>query len=398
MHLLLLAASLAWASPKSELTTGVVACDNDQPEAAVEKLRSAMSQADQLKEKDLAKGWYYLGRCSIRLLVEGADEPKLALEAADALVAARAADSSGRYAERIALEWSTLRVVLFNLGALVSDPTAPAELKPLALQAIDRLLAWDPQDYLALTLKAHAHLAADEHAEMGEAAMAAIAAYEAQPPERPDPSVGLLGFMAANAYGLYLEEPDLETALDAIQRSRALLEGMQGQADAAAVSSGLADLRSAELNLYLSHPELHEQAISRFEAALQETPDDTSIKLGLAVVVELSDPARARGLYEEVTAADPDNLEAWFNLGASYINEALQVNKQMLETMSPPPELEARYAELSAKGRVAMENAHRLDPKNEEVLRQLERLAIEAGDDEAFKAYKAKREALKAGR
>ena len=162
----------------------------------------------------------------------------------------------------------------------------------------------------------------------------AARAYADDPPDSPDLSAVYhyihLAMLSDSVHG------DSATALDFVEQGKATLaaewkRAEESQGDYAPSSwDRLSSLRSGaletlsqlELNLYVANPELHEAALPRFEAETKRNPDDASVWVIYAILLDQAGADGAVAAYEKAWQLG-HSASAAFNLGSRYNNRAL---------------------------------------------------------------------------
>ncbi len=396
--MLTLLCSLALAGSDSDVT-GVVAYDQGQYDKAALRLEEALEDPSALKTRNVAKAWLYLSRTYLA--------QQRFLEAGQALVQARAADTEGAQAKGIDAAAAALVPYLAQLSLVAlhqglggADEQRAAMLSQSAeIATVAHALA--PQEYLLLDVRAQALEQSGRKAEALEDFALALALAEESPAPHPDPLVGYIAYRLALLQRF--EGGDLTLALATLHRGQALLEREAARLERpseeqrAQIEAGRADLQAFELDLYLNSPDLLAQALEKFEAALAADRAQPLVLLAFASLMERQDPARAAELYAEaIQLGGETEFTGRFNLGALYVNQAAEASK--IASMATD---DATYRAASeeviralTEARPHMERAHALQPTDEATLRALEQITAQLDDAEAHRAYKAKREAL----
>ncbi len=89
------------------------------------------------------------------------------------------------------------------------------------------------------------------------------------------------------------------------------------------------DLHGIEMDIYLNSPELLEKALLRFSQLVYEYPDDYSVRIGYAQILDQnSDFEKAINELDQAINIDSTLNLAWFNLGVLNMNRGLENSKQ----------------------------------------------------------------------
>lgn len=202
------------------------------------------------------------------------------------------------------------------------------------------------------------------------------------------------------------KESDPEGALAILDAGRAALPDDSG-------------LLFAEINHYLTAGQL-DVLISKLEMAKQKEPDNLSVVVTMGSVfdqlnqkereagnIEKADEylMKAKGSYEEVLTAQPDNFDATYSLGALYYNKAAAMTDKINAlsndfTPAGTKKYEALKAEMDGYFQEALpyfEAAEKINNNDINTLIALKEIAARGNDFEKSGAYKARIEALQAG-
>lgn len=143
------------------------------------------------------------------------------------------------------------------------------------------------------------------------------------------------------------------------------------------VSKGLAkypknkNLQIYELNATLDGGDA-QQAIDKFEKALLNDPNNSSMLFNLGVLYDkANNTEKAKASYEKAISIRPDYGDAYFNLGVMYFNQGVQKNKDMNAVDDKVDKdgkiyngLKAERDALFQKALPNLEKAYAIDPKN----------------------------------
>lgn len=169
-----------------------------------------------------------------------------------------------------------------------------------------------------------------------------------------------------------------------------------------------ADLLTDEINYFLSEGK-YDEAEASIQKAIAIAPSPVlwsalgDIYDGRANPVEGEEPSEedfqkyskmAEDAYNESVKMDPDNFNAYFNLGVTYYNRAAHVNEQLNE-IKDDKQYMAKKAEVDEIFKAAVpffERAHELDPSDAQTKAQLATLYARLGETDKWNAMKAKME------
>jgi tetratricopeptide (TPR) repeat protein len=162
-----------------------------------------------------------------------------------------------------------------------------------------------------------------------------------------------------------------------------------------------------ELNIFIILDKAAE-AVEKFEKAIALDPENATLYTALGVVFDqLNEKALAEGdleksaeykkkLIEAYTKAielNPENPDAEYNLGVTFYNDAVQITKEMEDI--PLKEKEKYNQKLNERTEAFMlalphlENAHKIDPEREDVMRVLSKIYYAMGDYDKYNEIKA---------
>ena len=156
-------------------------------------------------------------------------------------------------------------------------------------------------------------------------------------------------------------------------------------------------IKRQELAIYQQNPDLLEEAEKKFQEAMAASPDDASIKLAYAALLDKASKGdEALTLYQKVYDADKENLQANYGIGAYYINKAAEMSNEKMK-LTKDEEIEAmdkQIVELVGKAYPYMVWLHEKQPEETEWLRQLITITPILGKDEEMMKYGEKLSAL----
>ncbi|GIV25194.1 MAG: hypothetical protein KatS3mg026_0886 [Bacteroidia bacterium] len=317
---LLMALGLA---QKSKITSAALAVQDGEFEKALGFLDQAFAQPDLLKPRDKAKGYMLRAKAYMGLLVSSKDPqavlqkyPNLLEEVVLAHRKARELDATKEFSEDLKLIAAQAASVLYLKGFELFQKEKPAEARQhltWALEMYDYLGQKDFYPPYALrglvSLQLRDTNAAIEDLEKARA-------LAAKKPIPNDPTGPFVYSALISAYG-GKGEGDKAIAIASEARSKFPSDE---------------NIRRAELNLYLQHPQLQKKALERFREEVERDPKNETYLLIYAQLWERENPDSAAHYYRRVLELNPNNVNAHYNLGAYYINQAAELSVKYNET------------------------------------------------------------------
>ncbi|MCS7188810.1 MAG: hypothetical protein RMJ66_04875 [Bacteroidia bacterium] len=381
----------ALIAQKSKITSAALAVQDGEFEKALSYLQQAFAQPDLLKPKDMAKGYTLQAQAYMGLLTSSKDPqgilskyPNLFEEVVISIRKARQYDTSKEYEEE-------LKIVSAQTASLTY-------LKGFELFQKDKLpearqhLTWSTELYeqigqkdfypplairglVALQLKDTTNAIAD---------LEKARELAAKKPIQNDPTLPFIYVGLINAYGGRGEG------------EKAILVATEGRTKFPTDES----IRKAELNLYLQQPSLQPQALERFRQEIQREPQNETYLLIYAQLWEKSNPDSAAYYYRKVLEINNENLNAHYNLGAYYVNQAAELSVKYNETKDE--KLQQKYfAQMQENFRKALphlERAHQKLPQDLALLQSLIQVTTYLGMEEKAQEYLRKKNSLQQGK
>ncbi|QNJ98835.1 tetratricopeptide repeat protein [Constantimarinum furrinae] len=220
-------------------------------------------------------------------------------------------------------------------------------------------------------------------------------------------------------------------------RTTNMLSGNYTNPDERMAESVRGDILRNVTLIYISQGE-NEKALKVMKDARIENPDDTSlIRAEADMAYKMGDMARYNELMKEVVASDPNNPELYYNLGVgsskngdneqaityykkaieldpNYANAKINIAAIILSKEGPIieqmnnlgtsnadykkyDELKAQKSQLYKDAKPYLESALMLKPDNVELARTLMNIYSQLGEDEKFKAMKARLAEMEGG-
>jgi len=353
--------SLMSQAQNSKVTSGAIAYDSQRYEEAIEKLEEALSQKEDLKEKNLPKAYFYLAQAYAAVaqdttLAGKYDNP--VEKAYENYLLAKETDTNGKYEKTMILLEQNLYPTLFNVGAEAygTDEYATAE------SMFSKATELSPEDHTSFLMLGFANWMQQDSAEAYTALEKATTLYKENPPEEEMPQIAQAYLMMATIEN---QKGNAREAIDILQQGQELFPANK-------------DLSNTELSIYQTNPELATEALAKFEKAIQEDPDNTTLKLAYADMLAKSGQTEAsREIYKQILEKDPDNINANIQLGAKYINNAVELSKKRSESTNEEviDSLQTQIVEQMKLALPYMEKLHELEPDEPEWINQLVSIA-----------------------
>ena len=232
--------------------------------------------------------------------------------------------------------------------------------------------------------------------------------YFSNPPDQPDLLLGYAYYRSALIQKDYKKDTDqaladihkgikmVDEAFVQLQSFRSVYNDDQWALTESQYKNAIADLKAFELNIYGKDkdPKQKIAGIDKFEKAIQEDPNNYSIRITYAGMLESIDPEAAIEQYKNAVEIDASKEIALFNLGAIYVNEANRLFNQANEA----EDLE-EYTKLSMLGKAKytealpyLELAYKVNPDNLQTLQAIMQITITTEDMEKYQHYKALRD------
>lgn len=408
--LVLILSSLMLQAQRSKVTSGILALDSGDPLEAISKIEEGIqdkSQFEGRKAKHLAKGYYYLAKAYLTAVedttvdvsmledptLKAAEYYQMAMDHPDKKIYENDAVLNN-VGERIWYMLYSRGIETFNNREYVTALDyfeAATEAKP-DFFLNQRMLG---STYLLLaderTKAGENEQAQQDTANSIEALEAALTIFEEKYYEGEDEEAlavlrggqefqqdsGQISYTVQQLALLYDQQGESLKALETIERGLAIAPEDK-------------DVKRMELNIYQNNPNLLEKAKEKFEAAIQEDPDDLAVKMAYASLLERNGEAEyAQQLYQEAYDVDPDNLQANYGLGAFYVNRAAELSQEKAEMTGEEEvaEIDERILALLKKAYPYIKKLHELQPDEPEWLKQLVSITGNLGLDEEMAEY-----------
>lgn len=154
-------------------------------------------------------------------------------------------------------------------------------------------------------------------------------------------------------------------------------------------------LLTEETNYYLKSPEKLDEALANLNQAIEKDPKNASFYFARGTLQDKKgDPDAAAADYKMASELDPEMSDAFYNLGAIYVNQSGVVQEEMngldFSEQKKYDELKAKRDGLFAEAVAPLERAHQLDPENKVVMQTLMKLYSALGKSEQYQEMRSK--------
>ena len=405
--LLALSTPEARAGTNADVAAGIEAYEGRDYERAIADLQRALSEPARLRKKNIPRAHAYLAKALIAALTEAVsmgnvqalsaleDAP---LQAAASLLIVRdhPVDS---YRQTTEMELLLVQSLLQQgvMSALSLSGEDGAELAGFVAWADMAVAIGGP---LSLDLRGQLRARLGDPAGAYADYLAALALCHEQPPEHPDLLIAYAAYRAATLARDHVG--DVSAALAHVERGLALLTRELGRLEAPTLDQqrqhddAWADLGNLRLSLLRSDPAQLDIALAAAAAAVAAEPDRYALRIAHAQLLEQVDPGAAAREYEAAQALEPDQVTAWFSLGALYMRRAVAryqaASAEGDEVLAAAMLAEGRASFLLA--RPFLERALKLDPSSREIIGALQQIALQTDDIEAYRRLLQQEQAL----
>ncbi len=344
-----------------KVTSGAIAYDGGRIEDAIEKLEEALSQKEDLKDKNIPKAHYYLASAYLAAaqdttLAGNYDNP--VDKAYENYVLAKETDTDGKFEKTIVLLEQNLWPSIFNEGATAYGNDDYEASRSLFTKAVEL----NNEDYNSALMLGFSNWMLQDSTEALKTLQNTIDLYKAASPDEPVDQIVQAYLMVATIHN---GKGDVEAALASLKEGQEMFPSNQ-------------DLKNTELSIYQQNPELAEQALDKFKTAIENDPDNLNLKLAYAdMLYKSGEQDKAMDMFKQILEKDPDNLNANIQLGANYINQAVQLSQKRSEMTKEEDINKAQEAivEVMRNAEPYMKKLHELEPDEPEWINQLVSIA-----------------------
>lgn len=274
-----------------------------------------------------------------------------------------------------------------------------------------------PNRYLPIDLLGQVAMAKGFYRQAEQLLNKAVRLFEEEKPAAPDLLIAYAYYRLALLHRHYLypdttlpAQSDLHKGLAFLRKARAALESEYRRAGKMAAQIDSRDLALyqlqyqqaqqdffyLELDLLLHLPELHEEALLRFQEALRKDPRNYTLLLAYAQLLERRNLQEALEVYQRAAAMQSDACEAHYHIGLILFNEASRLEKEAFKTKN----LE-QYQEFLARSRAQLSlahphlrTAHQCSPESLELVNALVQVTLNLHIPGDYERYKKRQEEL----
>ncbi|MEO0899029.1 MAG: hypothetical protein AAFY71_21635 [Bacteroidota bacterium] len=405
LSMLIMVSGVMIAQPNKISGAVITYTNNNKPGEAAVKLQAALADTSAFypkKEKALYKGYFYYAVCLAKMVSsDTVNVKKFETPALDAhkyyqkVMNSDYAPKYKRLSEEDRAEFS-IWSALYNMGLKYFNQD-----KPEASAAHYRLAAvYKPKHILTNRMLGASSMLIKDTTTAVSALEAAFAAYKSEYVDISPEDFASKQKMMLLEQGIDINDQKAvdSSQLSYIVQQLAVIYDAQGDAKKALdllseglkVTPGDEDIKRQELNIYNRNPELFEESKAKFEAAVNENPDDLPIKLAYGALLERNgELEKAFGLYEDAYKRDNENLQANYRLAAYYVNKAADLSGKKAK-LTKMAEIDAADAEIKGYAEKAypfLKWLHNAQPTEGEWLRRLIEISGIVGDDDAMMDY-----------
>lgn len=352
------------AQGDTKITTGVVAYNQQDFAKALKALNTGLSDISQLKSKNVPKGFYYRGMSRLGYMrtlagkVQGGSELSEAEESAMNTIVIDAYQDfqnakkhdDGKWGKKVDQQMSVMGTMILQggltlLNGTYDDQMTKAEKQEAYAEVVKYMkLAEEsmPTNYMVYDLRGQAELnLSDSLAALKDFQMAAKV-FEENEPKRPDQLIAYVFYRTALIQRYNSEAKDLDGALAALDKGKEMLKkenkrmlankdsytADQVNAINKQFENAKQDLDKFELDILLNSPGKLQQAIDKFDQATANEPNNYILHVAYAQLLEQVDMVKAEEMYKTASRIDDTKHIAFFNLGALYVNKAVEKYKE----------------------------------------------------------------------
>lgn len=396
-----------YGQASSHLKQAELLFESQEYEKIVNLLSPKLDKPAQFSEKELIKAYFLRGQAYTRITGDafllGKYQEAFFL-AYDDLQKVISLDQKGNYQARaFALIQSMRTAITENALRKVNEANLPnlkleqaKEIAEVAIKFTRILIDIEPQNYIYYDLRGQAQLARRDSLPATMDFQTAIRLYKDSPPEKPDFLIAYAYYRTALVQRLSLAYQ--EQAIQTIKAGQRFIKQEWNRANQSdsrqreRYQTALKDLDTYELDILYNNPAYQEQAIHKFATFLEDNPNNYRFRCAYASLIEVSNTNEAIAQYRKAIVIDPDQKLAYFNLAALYINQSVKELKK--NAKAGLEEAEKKANQIAQKAVPFLEQAHRIDPLDLQVINQLMTIHLRNNELEKFQFYKAKRDQL----
>ncbi len=292
-----------------------------------------------------------------------------------------------------------------------SAPREKENLLMIATRCLQTAAGLQPQQYLPADLLGQIAIERGQYREAERHLRQSVVLFNQYPPESPDLLAAYTSYRLALLHRHYLNGRDgvpahdaMREALEYLRQAKSTLEAeyrraarMAGKLNSRELERYQRQYRSVsqdfyylELDLYLQLPELHAEALTRFQDALRKDPENYTLTLAYAQLLEKNDLQQALAMYQKAALLRPDDFEAHYHIGIIFVNEAARMEKEakLTPNIDRYQQLNALSREFLSKARPHLQTAYRSRPDNLDLVNALLQVSLNLHMPEDYQRYK----------
>jgi len=416
-------------SPDTKITTGVVAYNQQDYKKSIKALSTGLENAESLKEKNRPKGFYYRGKARMNYMRQLAGKMASAGQDADPETILDEEETSfmetalldayqdfkmarkwddGKWGKKLDAEMLMMGGMILQGGATLLNGTFDDKLSPddkqeayaEVVKYMDIAAEINPEGHLAYDMRGQAYLNLKDSSNAYNSFVSAAKVFSENEPANPDQVIAYVYYRKALLDRYY--KKDLDASLLAIEDGKKVLEKEhnrildmkdkyqpnQVEALNEQYESVKGDLTRFELDILLNFPDKLEEAVAKFDQAIEDEPKNYILHVAYAQLLEKLNPEKAVEVYKKATEIDPGKQIAFFNLGALYVNQGVEKYKKANEISDDFEKAKALQAEGDADYESALpylESALEAQPCDMQSLNALIQICINlSASDEAY--------------
>ncbi len=399
----------------SKVTSGMVNYDGGQYKEALNNFNEALGAPDLLKPKNATKGYFYRAKTRIALMREEAKAGTVSdqfaiLNAYEDLNKALKRDD-GKLRQKILAEKKLINPMLLQAGLMLLNSSYSAQgsgdyINTLYLtitRYMEASIEIDPYNYLPYDMLGQTFLGMKDTVQAYKNFTKGITTFEKNVHKRPDLMCAYMYYRKALIERY--QTGDLNAALATVQGGKLVVKGewdkLKANKDSYDATTwgqlkqqydyAMEDLGKFELDIYLNYPDKLQEALQAFEASVAKEPNNYTIHVAYAQLLEKTDADKAEVMYKKAIAIDDTKLLALFNLGALYVNRGVALYQMANETddFNKADALQKEGNGWFKKAYEPLQKAQAIEPCDAIVLKTLMQITMNLELMDDFKKYKA---------
>lgn len=416
IKILIFIAGSSFAQNDSKISMGVVAYQQGDYIKAEKLLSFALEDESKLKQKNIPKGWYYLGMSITGASYNAQKENNLeallkyknaSLKSYHCYTKGLQNDKNGKYKKLIDKKLTYLFNYLLQDGltSLNQNKHEDAISYFNAASDINETIL-ERKNYMVYDLRAQSYLGQKDSIKARVDLIQSIKTYNKFPPKNPD----LL--IAYTYYRLALlaryKDHNLDNALQYIVDGKEILEKEYKRFERSNYTNdrwsrlsqqyegAKSDLSAFELDILMNSPKKLEEALDKFENAIKEEPNNYIKHVAFASLLERVDLDKSISIYKKAITIDDTKQIAYFNLAAIYINRSVEAAKKSNASLNMN-EAKKYEEEIKNNMKIALpllEKSHNISPKDLGTINALLSVTIQLGMDAEYLKYKKLKQSL----